>query len=221
MSATFDIASNCTCPQHLTCPSCDADFSSYDCEEHEDIEPYAVCPMCHDGRLDVSGGEWVCYGCFSDAEDMLKTIIIDKYVSSCPTPASYYGAKNVGWQNRSGWGIIDNDDISVHYFAPNTAWDQTWTLTNNNTIEMTQSHHDSPTGEFVTIRPLTGLDVLKYQAGYSVDFDCPECEVWSSAAVPSSPDESVFCEEEDCSGSWSVEEFAELFEDDLVNNVDI
>lgn len=221
MSATVDITSDCTCPQHLTCPSCGADFSSYDYEEHEDLELGGTCPICHDDRLELTSGEWFCYGCFTDSEDEVKAHVINPYVSACSTSASYYGAENVGWQNRSGWGLIDNDDISVRYFAPNSDFNQTWTLTNNNTIELSQSHHDSPMGESVTIRPLTGLDVLKYQAGYCVDFDCPECEQWSSASVPSSPDEPVVCREEDCSGSWSVEEFAELFEDDLVNNVDI
>lgn len=221
MSATIYITSDCTCPQALTCPSCGTDFSSYDYEEHDNLEYGGTCPICHDDRLELSSGEWFCYGCFTDSEDEVKAHVIDKYKASCPHRVSYYGAENVGWQNRSSWGIIDNDDISVHYFAPNTDWNQTWTLTNSNTIKITQSHHDSPTGEFVTIRPLTGLDVLKYQAGYTVWFDCPECERWAPAIPPSSPDERVFCEEEDCSGSWSVEEFAELFEDDLVKNVDI
>lgn len=55
MSATIDITTDCTCPQHLKCPACDAEFSSYDYEGPENLEYYSTCPICHDGRLDVDG----------------------------------------------------------------------------------------------------------------------------------------------------------------------
>lgn len=218
MSETVYITSECTCPQDLECLSCSA--TSEDATWYGEKEPGDLCPECQDDNLTLIG-DWNCYGCFQDAEYELKHSVIDKYKASCPHRVSYYGAENVGWQNRSGWGLIDNDNISVHYFAPNSDFNHEWTLTNNNTIEIGQSHHDSPMGESITIRPATALDVLRQSTGYRVDFDCSECELWTSVYVPTSFDEPMMCETEDCTGSWSVEEFAEKFEDDLLSNADV
>lgn len=65
--------------------------------------------------------------------------------------------KNMGWMRRSGMKIISLDELSnnpVYSIAPDTDVTQTW-RNDNGVLTVTQSHHDAPTGESYTFKPLT------------------------------------------------------------------
>ena len=59
--------------------------------------------------------------------------------------------RNLGWQNRSGYfTAVDAEQCMEILFDFNTEWNMT-VKEYKAKIEITRYHHDSPTGEFLTI----------------------------------------------------------------------
>ena len=131
------------------------------------------CPHCgaHKGSpastsytamFEELGNDYVDCACWEENTDYVDELW-QQWKAQNPAPFGYYiiKGKNMGWQNRSASKVIHEANISLYiHLSVNTEWVQRWsTDTSANTpLEVTLSHHDSPTGEQYTVRPASLIE---------------------------------------------------------------
>ena len=72
---------------------------------------------------------------------------------------------NIGWQNRSGYKNFEAETGRelLHEILPNTACNGKIAIEeSSNEIDITLYHHDSPTGEFYTLRVATDKEIDQF-----------------------------------------------------------
>lgn len=71
--------------------------------------------------------------------------------------------KGIGWQNLSGTRVFPKDEFLSRFkqTQPDTELNQTWVQKSDGTLELVQSHHDSPTGEFYKFTAMTKKELRK------------------------------------------------------------
>lgn len=106
---------------------------------------------------DEAHAEWFPCDCFELTADYLTTELAaalpDTSDSNSIAVVRIEG-RNLGWRNLTGYRVMSRDDFldNPHEaIAPErTEWTQRWTIGPDG-VECMQSHHDSPTGEYITV----------------------------------------------------------------------
>lgn len=77
--------------------------------------------------------------------------------------------RGIGWRGLSGSKVVSFEELDENpsdVIAPNTSdYSQDWMINKDGNIEVIQSHHDAPTGESYTIRPLRPDEYYKDSIG--------------------------------------------------------
>lgn len=144
------LTNTCQC---YYCESCEMGFV-------DSPDGTGTCPECEeDGEPDFH-----CSGCWEvftwQLDDDLKA-----WLQRNPSPTGKYriDGTGMGWRNRTGWKIVDEDEMTAEQLAwaigPNTEWIQRWSVEPRigGSLRCSQSHHDAM-GEGYTITPLTEDD---------------------------------------------------------------
>ena len=128
-----------------------------DCEMGMVVEYGEPCVECE--SKDHMNYDIECYGSCVDDMDFLKDDIKawqrmhrNKYVlATCKETHPLFG------HPRTGYKVMKMDSDFSNMISPDTTdWSQHWTveIKRGGTLKCVQSHHDHPTGQFITFEPL-------------------------------------------------------------------
>lgn len=154
-SAEWDVVleNTCTCSNLYKCEECFTDW--YDGDEQD------TCPDCGSQDISETPGYEVCDGtCWKDSLAVQEDLMESKF-----DPGNswvFIGGKNMGWQNLSGYTLVDVDDFDYKSVAIDGDFTQRWRFNSDNTVTVMLSHHDSPTGETYEVKPASIGQVINY-----------------------------------------------------------
>lgn len=119
-----------------TCPECDSSLYT-DCECMDDMR----------NEIDIAFDRWV-----ENTFSPLNTYIIE--------------GRNMGWRHQNGSCYLElrySDAHVIDLIGVNSDYTQKWSIpTAHEPITIVQSHHNAPTGETYTIKPLSPYQLCEY-----------------------------------------------------------
>lgn len=153
--AEWDVVlqASCTCSNRYECVDCAAGW--YADDDHDG------CPDCGSRNTLETPGYEMCDGeCWQESLAVLEDLIESKF-----DPGNgwvFIGGRNMGWQNKSGFTLVDADDFDYKSVSVDTDFTQYWRFNSDNTVTIMQSHHDAPTGEMYEVKPASIGQVINY-----------------------------------------------------------
>lgn len=151
MRDTIEISNGCTCTE----------YQCEDCDNYMLVSPdedATVCDMCGSEDITDTGAPYDCPCC--EENPSLAQEIWETWTETHPAPYGWYicDGSGLGWQNRSGLKPLNAevDDI-LDEFSLDTDWTMHFPTFEDaksaDTFHITRSHHDSPMGEGIEIKP--------------------------------------------------------------------
>ena len=145
------------------CEECDQQFNYLDVDY---IGGLAVCP-----NKDYGDDEHVINYIDCDCCDYTEQNIaheLARWTYANPSPEDLYliTGNGMGWMRRSGCKITEIDyDHPTRMMGIDSDFTQRWGFEKDlkdSEVSIIQSHHDAPTGESYTMKPLSPMDYLLY-----------------------------------------------------------
>lgn len=145
------------------CEECDQQFDYLDVDY---IGGLAVCP-----NKDYGDDEHVINYIDCDCSDYTEQNIaheLARWTHANPSPEDLYliTGNDMGWMRRSGCKITEIDyDHPTGMMGVDSDFTQRWEFEKDlkgSEVSIIQSHHDAPTGESYTMKPLSPMDYLLY-----------------------------------------------------------
>ena len=151
MDNTIEFSNTCSCTE-FHCEECEADMV-FGSDEDD-----TVCETCGSEDITYNGAPWDCY-CAEEGPSFAQEIW-EAWTATHPAPYGWYicDGSGLGWQNRSGLRPLNADvDNILEEFSLDTDWTMYFPrlhdAPNAETFHISRSHHDSPMGESIEIKP--------------------------------------------------------------------
>lgn len=148
------------------CYYCDHCGRCYDSDDIDYIGGLAVCPS-KDYDDDEHVINYIDCDCCEYTEGSIAHELA-RWTHANPSPEDLYliTGSDMGWMRRSGCKITEIDyDHPTGMIGVDSDFTQRWKFEKDlkgSEVSIIQSHHDAPTGESYTMKPLSPMDYLLY-----------------------------------------------------------